>query len=398
MILSFQPQEQKLLSAELQKKARSLFPHTKTGKIYLNHASSAPMSMPVIEAFNTHLHERSVGMIDTYLAYDVAKIEECRARVQKLIHAESADRIALLTNTSDPLNIIASGLPWKAGDRVLLHEAEFPANVWPYLNLRRHGVEIDVMAQEKGHPTLQLIADSITPGTRLLALSAVQFLTGYKADLEAIGSLCRERNIIFAVDGIQAVGAVRVDVQKMKIDLLAAGCQKWQLGPQGTSWLYLTEELQSRIHPAHVGWLSVAEPWNFFDYKQGLAPTARRFEGGTKNIPGIWGMEAALRIFHEFGTEPIEQHILSLAQMLISGLSAIERVTVITPAESIQHAGIVTIELPPAVDGQDVFEKLTGKQVTISLREGKLRYSPHFYNSEAEIEFAISATQDAIEA
>lgn len=398
MILAVQPQGRKVLSAEVLKKAQALFPHIQTGKIYLNHASSAPMSTPVIDAINTHLHERSVGMIDTYLAYDVAKIEECRNQVRALIHSESTDRIALLTNTSDPLNIIASGLPWKTGDRVLLHDAEFPANVWPYLNLRRHGVEIDIMPQKKGHPTLQLIADSITERTKLVALSAVQFLTGYRADLEAIGSLCRERNIIFAVDGIQAVGAVRVDVQKMKIDALAAGCQKWQLGPQGTSWLYVTEELQSRIQPAHVGWLAVAEPWNFFDFDQGLASTARRYEGGTKNIPGIWGMGAALRTLHEFGLEAIENHILSLTDMLISGLSAIGGVKVITPEDSAHHAGIVTIELPHAVDGQIVFEKLASKHIAISLREGKLRYSPHFYNSEAEIEFAVSATRYAVEA
>ena len=398
MVSSVQANEQTLLPTLLLEKARSLFPHTKTGKIYLNHASSAPMSTRVIDAITKHLHERSVGMIDTYLAYDVSKIEECRNHVRTLIHAGSTDRIALLTNTSEPLNIIASGLTWKTGDRLLLHEAEFPANVWPYLNLRRHGVEIDVMPQEKGHPSVQLIAESITDRTKLVALSAVQFLTGHRADLKAIGSLCRERNIIFAVDGIQAVGAVRIDVQEMKIDALAAGCQKWQLGPQGTSWLYLTEELQSKIQPAHLGWLAVAEPWNFFDYNQGLAPTARRYEGGTKNIPGIWGMEAALRIFQEFTPEAIEGHILFLAQMLISGLSVIDGVKVITPVDSGQHAGIVTIELPKTVNDHAVFEKLTRKQVAISLREGKLRYSPHFYNSESEIEFAISATQGAIRA
>ncbi len=356
------------------------------------------MSTSVIDAINSHLRERSSGMIDTYLAYDVAKIEACRASVQKLIHAESANRVALLTNTSDPLNIVASGLSWKNGDRVLLHEAEFPANVWPYLNLRRLGVEIDVMPQAKGHPTPQLIADSITERTKLVALSAVQFLTGYRADMEAIGSLCRERNIIFAVDGTQAVGAIRIDVQKMKIDALAAGCQKWQLGPQGTGWLYLTEELQSRIQPAHVGWLAVTEPWNFFDYRQNLAPTARRYEGGTKNIPGIWGMEAGLKIFHEFGMESVESNILSLTQSLVQGFSAIDGVTVITPVEPTEHAGIITIELQPKANAQTVFEKLTDQQVAISLREGKLRFSPHFYNSVSEIEFAINATDAAIEA
>jgi cysteine desulfurase/selenocysteine lyase len=354
------------------------------------------MSTRVLEAVNAHLRERSTGLIETFMAYDVAKIEECRRLVQSLINAESPDRIALMMNTSDPINVLASGLQWKSGDRVLLHEDEFPANVWPYMALKRHGVEIDVLSRKDGHATPQLIADAITGRTRVVALSAVQFLTGYRSDLEKIGSLCRDKNIILAVDGIQAVGAVRLDVQRMKIDMLAAGCQKWQLGMQGTSWMYVSEELQSRIQTAHVGWLAVADPWDFFNYDQPLAATARRYEGGTKNIPGLWGMAAALSMLLEFGLEKIEGHILGLTQELIEGLLTLDAVEMITPVHPAERAGIVTVALPEWVDAKQVFKRLAAGNLTVSLREGKLRYAPHFYNTAAEIDLTVAATRDAI--
>jgi cysteine desulfurase/selenocysteine lyase len=396
MFLTAEQQRVELFSDEVLSKAKSLFPHTRKGKVYLNHAATAPMSIRVVESMEAHLHERSIGAIDTYMQFDVAKIEKCRESIRELINAESPNRIAFMTNTSDPINVIASGLEWKSGDRILMHEAEFPANVWPYINLKRHGVELDVIPQSKGHPTPQLIADSITPRTKLLALSAVQWLTGYRADLESIGGLCREKNIICAVDGIQAVGAVRVDVQKMKIDAMASGCQKWQMGPHGTGWLYVSEELQKQLQPAYVGWLAVEEPWEFTNRTQGLHATARRYEGGTKNIPGIWGLDAALATLLEFGIDAIEHHILALTQMLINGLQSVDGVRVITPNMYHQRAGIVTIDVPKSVDVKGIFQRFLEQDITISLREGKLRYSPHFYNSPTEIALAVSATREAL--
>ncbi len=388
--------QNELLSDERIAGIRALFPHTAQRKVYLNHAGTAPMCTRVVEAITAHLRERSAGMIETYMAQDVAKFEECRKLVQELINAESPDRIALMMNTSDAINAVASGLSWKSGDRILLHEAEFPANVWPYLGLKRHGVEIDIIPQSKGHPTPELIADAVTTRTRLIALSAVQFLTGYRADLEMIGSFCRRNGIIFVVDGIQAVGALRLDVQRMKIDALASGCQKWQLGPQGTGWLYLTEELQQRIHPAFVGWLAVEDPWDFFNYDQRLSTTARMFEGGTKNIPGLYGMAAALKVLLDVGLESIEARILTLTQLLIEEFQEITGLTLLTPPHAHERAGIVTVELQPGVNAKEVYKFLLGQNVTVALREGRLRYAPHFYNTQDEIALAIERTREAL--
>lgn len=375
---------------------RSLFPHTGKDILYLNHAATSPLSSRVYEAMRRHLEDRSSGKIETYFD-DLPQIQKTRELVARLIHAESADRISLMGNTSDALNTVVAGLPWKEGDHILLNDQEFPANVWPYVNLKQRGVELETIACPDGRITPENIDHHIRKNTRLIALSAVQFLSGYRADLSTIGSLCRSRKILLVVDGIQAVGAVPIDVQGMKIDALAAGAQKWQMGPLGTGFLYLTEDLQSQIRQHHVGWLSVKTPWDFFDYTQPLAESARRYEGGTLNIPGIWGMHAALNTLLEYGMEMIGQHILALTQALTDELRSVAQVRLISPLTPEQRAGIVTIGLEPGIDPQSTFQRISQQGAQIALREGKLRISPHFYNSPEEIRRIIDIIKEAVQ-
>ncbi len=377
------------------RKARALFPHTAQGKIYLNHAGTSPLSTRVVDAMTKYLHERSAGKLETYFD-DLPMVAEVRSFIQRLINAESPDRIALVPNTSDAINIVADGIDWKSGDRILLNDLEFPANVWPYLNLKQLGVELDVIISPDGRITLDQIEKAITPRTRLVALSAVQFLSGYRADVAAIGTMCRQKRIVFAVDGIQAVGAVKVDVQAMKIDALAAGGQKWQMSPHGTGFLYLTEELQSQIHQKNLGWLSVKDPWDFSNYTQPLDATARRYEGGSLIMPSLWGMHAGLGMILEFGMEAIEAQLLGLTQILIDGFRNIDGVTLYSSTEPGERAGIVTIKLPANVDPKAVFKKLLARNITTGLRSGLIRYSPHFYCSPEEMKMTVEATQASI--
>ncbi len=384
-----------LLSETLLAKARDLFPHTRTGVTYLDHAATSPLSTRVVEAMSLYLQERSSGALNTYSA-DLRKVSECRSFVQRLINAESPDRIALVGSTSDSINIIASGIPWKTGDRVVMSNMEFPANVYPYLALKRHGVEIDVIGSDEGRITSGMIEAATTPRTRLVALSAVQFLSGYRADLATIGEMCRRRGILFVVDGIQAIGAVQVDVQAMHIDAIGAGSQKWQMGPHGTGFLYLTEELQKRIQQQFLGWLSVEEPWDFHNYGQALAPSARRYEGGSLNYPGIWGMHAALATLLEFGIRSIEGHIHALTEILTEGFRDFDGFELCSFTLPEERAGIVTIRPTRAIDLQSVFRSLANQKIIISLREGRLRFSPHFYNSPEEVQSTVSALVECI--
>jgi len=365
--------------------------------IFLNHAGTSPLSIRVVKAMQEYLSDRSEGKIDTYFS-DVPMVAATKAFIAQIINAESPDRIALSANTTDAINIVATGLPWKSGDRILLNSAEFPANVWPYLHLRRLGVEIDSIPSINGVVTPEMIDSAITPRTKLLGLSAVQFLSGFRSNLDAIGELCRQHNIVFAVDGIQAVGAVRLDVQHLKIDALSAGGEKWQMSPHGTGFLYITEQLQSRAQHAALGWLAVKEPWEFYNFSQPVATTARRYEGGSQIMPSLWGMHAALSTLLEFGTDAIESHILALTRILCERLLAIPGVTLITPLENSRRAGIVTVEPPEGLDVGAILNALVGRNIHPAVREGKIRYSPHFYNTPDEMETTAAATGECIDA
>ncbi|HCA78858.1 MAG TPA: aminotransferase [Bacteroidetes bacterium] len=381
-----------LIPYETHQSYRQLFPHTEQGLIYLNHAAVSPLSTRVLKAQIAHLQDRSTGKIETY-PDDVKQLEKTKGCIERLINAESWERIALAGNTSDALNIVAAGLDWKPGDRILLNDLEFPANVYPYYHLKSHGVEIDVIHSSDGKLTAEMVYEALRPRTRLLALSAVQFLSGYRSDLAVLGELCRSRGILFVVDAMQAVGGMRIDVQEMKIDAVAAGAPKWQMGPQGIGFLYLTEELQSRVHQKYLGWLSVENPWDFFNFDQAPATTARRYEGGTVNIPAMWGYHASLSTILEIGPDVIESHILSLTgaltrQFLDAGL------TLYSPTDDQERAGIVTILPPKGVEASAAYEELARERVLISARGGKLRYSPHFYNSIDEIRSAAAISLD----
>lgn len=381
-------------SSKLQE-IRALFPHLKSGQIYLNHASISPLSLRVVEAMTNYLHTHADGTLVSY--EDELKIEsDCRIAVQQMINAESKDRIALVGNTSDAINIVASGLPWQRGDRIILNDMEFPANVYPYFHLQEQGIIVDIIQCRDGRITVEMIERTITPRTRVVALSAVQFLSGFRADLSSIGQLCRDRGIWFIVDGIQAVGATQIDVRAMQIDGLAAGAQKWQMSVQGTGFLYVNEALQSAIQPKYVGWLAVQDAWNFYNYGQPLAATAKRYEGGTVNHLGFSGMAASLTLLLQQGMQKIEAHILALTRILNDGFQALERVKLLSPVIDNERAGIVTIELPGNVDTKTVFKRLLDTNIVISLREGKLRYSPHFYNSPEEMRTAIETTRDLV--
>jgi cysteine desulfurase/selenocysteine lyase len=376
-------------------RARNLYPHTALRKIYLNHAGTGPISSKIMNAMSSYFIERSSGAIDT-ASTDIPRMAECRMLIRRLINAEGTDRIAFSGNTSEALNIAVAGLPWKSGDRILLNRAEFPANVYPYQNLRKHGVEIDFIDTPGGVVSPDMIAGSIRTHTRLVGLSAVQYLSGYRADLAAVGELCRSKGILLVVDGIQAVGAIQIDVQRMNIDALAAGGQKWQMAGQGTGFLYVTEELQKSIRPVHFGWLGVREPTDYDNVQQEPADAARRFETGTQNIPGIWGMHAALSTLLEFGLKDIEEQLMKLTRTLIEGFGQIDGVTVYSPHDDHERAGIVTITLPAGVDPKNVFTMLAAQEITTGLRQSKLRYSPHFYMTQQEMETAIEATRESL--
>lgn len=372
---------------------RELFPFLKKQWIYLNHAAISPLSSRVSDRIQNHLQRRSVEEVATF-NYDIPAIEATRKKLQHLINAETEDRIAFVQNTSQALNILARGLPWNAGDHIIVNDLEFPSNVYPYLNLEPKGVVVDQVSHQGGRITPEMIEEYIIDQTRMVAISAIQFLSGYKADLRHIGQICKKHNIWFLVDGIQALGASEVDVQEMNIDALASGSHKWLMAPQGLGMLYLTDKLQEHLVEQDLGWLSVEEPWQLFTHNQAMDATARRFELGTPNILGVHGLHASLDLFSQIGNERIYQRVSYLAGVLIDKMESEVNLSRFSPKEESERAGIVTFHLPSDTDLDTLIPGLKEHQLHVAVRNGKLRMAPHFYNTEQEIERAVEIIKE----
>ncbi len=360
---------------------RPLFSHITDNCTYLNHAAISPLSQNVIEKIQQYLHNRSVKSIDNFEKMEEHFIQT-KQKLARLLGTDT-ERIAFVDNTSNGLNILANGLQWKSGDRVLLNSMEFPSNVYPFLNLKRHGVEVDFIEPDNHTIPLEKIITAVTPQTRVISISHVQYLNGFLTDLEALGSFCRENGIILSVDVIQSAGAVPIDVDTMKIDFLASGSHKWLMAPEGIGFVYVTEELQNKIQQAYVGWTSVS---NFFermrDFKLELDPTARRYENGVLNSAGIIGLGASLDTLLDAGIENIHEHILDLTDYLIALLD--ERgIEYITPGDRTERSGIVSFK--PADTGA-LIGIMNARKVHTAVRGDCVRVSPHFYNTEEEID------------
>lgn len=367
---------------------RRYFPYLKNGIIYFNHASTGPFSSLVTSQLTELLKEKSESNIDDFPSF-LKVMEETKVLLSKLINC-NVDRTAFVDNTSNGINIIAQSIEWKKGDRILLNDVEFPANVYPFLNLKRFGVEVDFVKSLNGIVTAEQIIDSVKPGTRLISVSFVQFLSGYKVDLDKIGNYCRANNIIFCVDGIQGIGAVKIDVQKSKIDFLSCGTQKWLLGMQGLAFIYIDENLQRKISPANVGWLSVNDAWNLLDYKMDLKTSANVFQGGTLNSFGIYAFNTSLKLFNDFGFENVENQVLSNTKYFLEKLRGLEINTLLSNCNEDNLAGIITFKPD---NPEKVFEELTKRKIICSLREGLIRFSPHFYNTHQEIDVVVDELQ-----
>jgi len=358
---------------------RKLFPVTRSA-IYLNHAAVSPFSTRVSEAIETQIKSRSEPPVDIYRTF----LEERRLlkeNIAELINGRP-ENIAIIPNTSTGLNWLANGFSWQPGDRILLVEGEFPSNIYPFLNLKRKGVTIDFVSPRKGIIGIEEIAPKIDQKTRLFSVSYVQFLNGFRIDLTAVGQLCQANDVLFSVDGIQGVGAVRLDVEAAGIDFLSNGGHKWLMGPMGCGFMYLSPHLHNILQPVFAGWLSVKNSWDFLEYRLDFLDDAERYEPGTPDFLGIVGLRAATGLLIEAGSAKIEGHLLGLGEYLIEALES--RGFTYTGCRDKKHrAGIYSFR---HVRAKEIFDHLAKNQIYISLREGVIRISPHFYNTRSELE------------
>ncbi|MEO0856166.1 MAG: aminotransferase class V-fold PLP-dependent enzyme [Bacteroidota bacterium] len=369
---------------------RALFPHTER-MAYLDHASTGPLSRPVMDAVAAYLQQRHATQPNNY--FDIAPtLDRGRARLAQVLGTQ-VERVEYAPNTSYALNVLAHGLDWQPGDRIAVPGCEFPANVFPWRSLEARGVVIDFIPTEHGTFTLDAAAATLRPETRLVAVSWVQFLSGFRADLAALADLVHDHGALLSVDAIQGVGAVPIGadggVEALGLDFLACGCHKWLMGMQGVGFFYVTEALQARLRP-QLGWLNGPIDWDDLTaYDTVLHDDATRFRLGTLNTAGIVALDAALGVYHDVGPDAAWQHIQALTARLADGLDALglPRYGSRDPDE---RAGIVTVA--PDEVGQDadtLYEALAAEGIMTAVRDRKLRFAPSYTNTLDEIERAL---------
>jgi selenocysteine lyase/cysteine desulfurase len=351
--------------------------------IYLNHASVSPVPRRCAEAMkklaDDCLHYGSLNYGDWMAAYQGLRVAAAR-----LINAESGE-IALVKNTSEGIATIALGLDWKPGDRMVGFVEEFPANIYPWKRLEAKGVEVTWLSV---YDSLERI-DKACRGARLLAISFVQFLSGYRAPLQQIGEICKRNRCIYLVDAIQGLGAFPLDVRTCHIDALAADGHKWMLGPEGCGILYVQRELQDRVEPVEFGWTNVAGYANYASRDMGLRQDAGRYECGTLNTIGCFGLRASIEFLLEVGPGQIAPVVQNLGDRIAEGVQAkgYELIRERTPESG---AGIVSFR-KPGIEPGDVVKLLRQNKILAAPRAGWVRMSPHFYISPAEIDRTIDA-------
>ena len=363
---------------------RTLFPVTKE-VAYLNHAAAGPVSLPVIEAVHAFLVDRASRGSEA-APDSKALSERTRAKVAAFIGA-SPDEIAFMKATPDGLNAVANGINWVAGDNVVTADIEFPANVYPWMNLRDFGVQLKFVRSKNGCIETGDILEAIDGRTRVVALSWVEFHGGFRNDLATIGAECRRRGVFLAVDAMQGLGVLRCDVRELNVDFLCAASQKWMLAPHGIAPFFVRREVLDRVRVAFVGLSGVDQGPSYLDYQLRLRRDASRFEPGYINQVGIAGLEAAIDLFNAVGMEKVETRARALSARLIGGLQ--DRGYLIFGNTDPAHSSTVVSFRHPLIPAVGIVTSLRRHSVVVSEREEHVRVSPHFYNTESEIDLLL---------
>ena len=366
------------------------FPVSKS-YVYMNHAGVAPLSCRVMNAMKSFVEDATMnGAVNVESWVETSEI--CRSLASDLINSDPTE-IAFMKNTSQGILIAANGIDWKKGDNVVTTSVEFPANVYPWWSLKeRYGVETRMVTEKGSRIDLDDIIDAINERTRVVTISHVEFASGFRNDIKAIGEICRERGIWFVVDAIQSLGVIEVDVKSCHVDILAADGHKWLLAPEGAAIFYCNREKLDKLINTNIGWASVVNPRDFLSYDLTQKPDATRFEEGSYNTAGLYGLKAAIELLLEIGISEIENRVLALTATLITGLKA-KGYQVITPNDDSDRAGIVVFE-SEKYSPTELYELLFEKNIITAERGSGLRVSPHFYNTEAEINRLLDVLPD----
>jgi cysteine desulfurase/selenocysteine lyase len=369
---------------------------------YMDVAARGLLPRAARESLDTHLEERMYAEVDKHGYFDL--IERVRGRFARHINA-SADEIAFTKNVTEGIAAIAAAIDWQAGDNlVICPEVEHPANVYAWLNLQRRGVEMRMVAPRSGALPVDEIVARIDARTKAVACASVTFAPGFRTDLATIGSACRARAAMLVVDAAQSVGVLDNDVERLKIDALAASTQKGLLGLYGMGFLYCRRDWAERLQPAYLSRFGVdlgdASEADMGSFEYRLADGARRFDLGNYNFTAAVNADCSLAYLEGFGTRAIESYVLGLSHALARGFLEIG-LPVSGGAPGAHLAHIVTVGVMSGGHDstgdarmQSLHDYLLQNRVRISIRRGVLRFSLHLYNTVQDVERVLALTRE----
>ena len=367
---------------------RALFPITERA-IYLNHAAISPPPVTTIKAIENQLkdvHENGSANYRSWLAVK----EQARKLLAKMLGARP-EQVAFVRNTSDALSTVADGLTWKPGDNIVTFSREFPSNVYPWLRIRdAFGVEVRMCEERDGRIDLAEFESLVDQHTRVIAISHVQYASGFRIDLKRLGRLARQHDALLVVDAIQALGVVPTNVEDELIDVAAGGGHKWLLTPEGVAYLYLSDRARERIQPTLVGWISVPNPDDYLNFDQGWNHGALAWETGTGPTSLLHGFQASLELLTRFGAQNIANYLEELTDYLCERLKA-RNYNVVSSRNPGEKSQIVCLEPYKGWSAMALYAHLRKRNIITAPRLDYLRIAPHLYNTPAEVDEFIKA-------
>lgn len=367
---------------------RELFSVTRSLN-YLNHAAVSPPPTPTIAAVESQLRDVNTNGSLHYREW-VATKERARRLLATMIGAR-AEQVAFLRNTSDALSSVANGLRWKPGDNLVTFNREFPSNVYPWLRLRDTlGVEVRVCEERNGRIDLDELINLIDTRTRVVAISHVQYASGFRADLERLGRAARRHDALLVVDVIQSLGVIPIDVDSELIDVAAAAGHKWLLTPEGIGLLYLSDRARERIEPTLVGWISVVDPDDYNNFAQEWNKGTLAWESGTGPSALFYGLEASLRLLTEVGVARIEKYLEELTDHLCERLTQ-GNYEVASSRALGEKSQIVCIRHKENLSPMSLYAHLRERHIVTAPRGDRLRIAPHLYNTVEEIDALVNS-------
>ena len=366
---------------------RAEFPVTK-GKIFLAHGGVCPLSRRVAQAMNDCANEGTLGDQEAFVMH---RIDDARKTGAKLLNCQP-DEVSLVGPTSLALSFVAAGLNFRKGDNVLIYHDDYPSNVYPWMALAARGVQVRLL-NTRGLGAIRAIdvMGQVDENTKLVALASCHFISGHRLDINAIGKYLRSRGIFFCLDAIQTLGAFPTTVEY--VDMLAADAHKWLLGPCGAGLMYVRREVQAQLTPQIYGWHNVRCPDYVAQEKIVFRGDARKYEAGTHNLLGIVGLMAAMKMLLEIGVDNIARELRRKRESLVPALLA-KGYSVLNAEAAPEGCGGITSFFSPEKDLPAIYEKLSAANIVTSLRADRkgqkyLRLSPHFYNTDAELQRVV---------